>query len=297
VTQPDEPLFIGRDVHVLEGEGALHALRENNDARFYEPGKGVPRVDEVRWREAQHYERKTWLERGRSTVDDRNRFHRLRFAGYSSLAGVGFERAIELGCGPFTNLRLILDVAHASHVHLLDPLITDYVSHPLCRYRHGRLGGLLGFGTPDALRSWRSPLAQLRETVNSLAVGGVRGRQVQLEHSTIEDFVTPFKFDLVVLINVLEHCRDADMVFAKIWEILTPKGIFVFHDKFFPSRTIAGSLATLYDAGHPIRLDPSVAEAFLRRFEPLMRSDFWDCDVFRGRELRRQATYFIGRRE
>jgi SAM-dependent methyltransferase len=290
-------LFIGRDIDVLEGQSAADALGATNDSRFYESGKGVLRVDQARWSEAQHYERKTWLERGRTTADDRNRFHQQRFAGYSPLKGMKFGRAIELGCGPFTNLRLILEVAEASHVHLLDPLIADYVGHPLCRFRHSRLGGLFGFGTREALRSWRYPLAQLRESVNSLAVGGVRGRHVELENSTIEDFATPHKFDLVVLINVLEHCRDAEKVFAKVWEILAPGGIFVFHDKFFESSAIAESLATLYDAGHPIRLDPVVSEAFLHRFVPLMRSDFWDCDVFRSRLLRRQATYFIGQRE
>jgi SAM-dependent methyltransferase len=296
VTTKDKPLFISQNIEVLEGDAAEQALRKTNDARFFEAGKGVSRVDEQRWQEAQSYERKTWMERGKRATDDRNRFHRERFAGYSPLKGMCFQRAIELGCGPFTNMRLILEVARATNVHLLDPLITDYVRHALCRYRNGKLGGVGGMGTLDGLLSLRAPLARLRETANSLRIGGPLGRDVKLEHSAIEDFSTPHQFDLVVLINVLEHCRDANKVFAKVWEILAPSGIVVFHDRFLPSAVLAESLANLYDAGHPIRLDSAVVETFLRRFQPLMRADYWDRDVFAERELPRQAIYYIGRR-
>jgi SAM-dependent methyltransferase len=295
VTDSIKPLFIDQEIEVLEGSAAEQALRTKNDTRFFVPGMGVARVDEQRWQEAQHYERKTWMERGRANADDRNLIHLERFAGYCSLRGQHFERAIELGCGPFTNMRIILQEVTAEEVHLLDPLIMEYTNHPLCRYRHGKLGGVGAIASLEGLTSMRSPRGWLREVFNSVRIGGVRGREVQLEPSAIEDFAATHKFDLVVLINVLEHCQDAERVFAKIWDILTPGGVFVFHDKFYQSIVLAASLSNLYDAGHPIRLDPAVAEAFLRRFDPLMRADFWDCETFAGRELRRQATYFIGR--
>lgn len=289
-------LFVTRDVEVLEGEAAAAELQLHNDARFYADGRGVARVDSERWTEAQHYERTVWMRRQRAAADDRNRAHMMRFGGYRALAGLSFDRAIELGCGPFTNLRLILGTTHAREIHLLDPLIRDYVAHPLCRYRGGRFGGVLGFANAGATLSlMRNPVACGRELLDAYRIGRLRGRPIQIEPSTIEDFETSKRFDLVILVNVIEHCRDAHRVFQKVREILAPGGVLVFHDKFFRSEDLLGSLATIYDAGHPLRLDPSVAEGFLKSFRPIMRADYWDEENIGGATYVRRAVYFIGR--
>ncbi|HET7928782.1 MAG TPA: class I SAM-dependent methyltransferase, partial [Actinomycetota bacterium] len=218
--------------------------------------------------------------------------------GYRALAGRQFERAIELGCGPFTNLRLILPLTETKHVHLLDPLIEDYVSHPQCRYRGGRLGGVLSLPSPGSLWAWRRPVAALRELVTSARVGGLRGRPVQLEATSIEDFHPRERFDLVVMINVLEHCRDVDAVLAAIEQLLAPEGTFVFHDRFVPSRCLERTVEEVYDAGHPIRIERSVLDDFLKsRFDAEFRSEFRDLDTFGGREFEVSSVYFIGRRE
>ena len=70
------------------------------------------------------------LVRGRAaTADDHNYLNYLDFAGYQVLTGLRFERVIELGCGPFTNLRYIARRCDISTVELLDPLIGDYLQH------------------------------------------------------------------------------------------------------------------------------------------------------------------------
>lgn len=290
-------IFIDSDAHVFQGDEASERLARRSDTRFYEPGRGVARVDRERWEEAQRYERTTWMKLNRGALDDRNRAHLRRFFGYEALAGRRFERAIELGCGPFTNLRLILQVASARSIHLLDPLIRDYVDHPQCRYRGGRLGGVLRAPTLESLLAWRRPWQMIAELADAERVGGLRGVPVQLEASTIEDFRTAERFDLVVMINVIEHCRDLDAVLAKIDELLAPGGTFVFHDKFMTADGVRRTLEDVYDAGHPIRVQREVVDAFLaERFELEFRSEFHDQDEFAGVPLETSSVYFIGRR-
>jgi SAM-dependent methyltransferase len=291
-------IFIDGDTRVFEGDEASALLANRNDRRFYEEGRGVARVDRERWLEAQRYERTTWMERNRGAVDDRNREHLARFFGYQALAGRHFERAIELGCGPFTNMRLILQVAAATHVHLLDPLIRDYAHHPQCRFRGGRLGGLRATALNlDSLLALVNPRVALSEVAASLRVGGVLGRPVQLEATGIEDFHTDHRFDLLVMINVIEHCRDLDAVLRKIDELLLPGGTFVFHDKFMSAAGVRATVEEVYDAGHPIRVQRGTLDAFLDpRFDVEYRAEFRDTDEFGGRQFDTTSVYFVGRR-
>jgi SAM-dependent methyltransferase len=217
------------------------------------------------------------MELNRSAQEDRNRVHAARFAGYEALAGRRFERAIELGCGPFTNLRLAMEVADLGEVHLLDPLARDYLSHPGCRYRNGTLA---------AEPRW--PHALARRNV---------ARPVTVEACAIEEYRPAGRFDLVVMVNVLEHCFDAPAVLARIDELLAPGGTFVFHDTFIAPARLLEVMTSLYDAGHPIRLDRGLVETWLAgRFEPAWRAEVRETERVAGLELPLELAYFIGRR-
>jgi SAM-dependent methyltransferase len=291
-----DALFIDSEIRVFEGDEARARLAGTNDARFLEGERGVVRVDRERWEEAQRYERRTWMENLRFAADDHNREYLDPFRDYAALRGRSFERAIELGCGPFTNMRLVLERADVREVHLLDPLAADYLHHPLCRYRGGRLGGLKAVLSARALPSWRAPLLLARELGNALRIGGLRGRPVHVEPVPIEEFSSPLRFDLVVMINVLEHCRDAQAVFSKIDEILLPGGLVVFHDRLWDEGELGRTIGTLYDAGHPLRVGRAAAEPFLSRYEPLLRDERQVMDVEGGIRLRRTAVSFVGRK-
>jgi SAM-dependent methyltransferase len=232
----------------------------------------------------------------RLASDDHNRDYLVPFRAYQALTGRTFERAIELGCGPFTNMRVILERARVRHVHLLDPLAKDYLQHPFCRYRGGRLGGLKAVLSPTALPSWRRPAPMVRELVNAVRIGGLRGRPVHVEPVSIEEFRSSLRFDLVVMINVLEHCKDAIAVFDKIDEILLPGGVVVFHDRLWKESELTRTIGSLYDAGHPLRVGRVAAAPFLSRFEPLVRDERLVVDVEEGVRLERTAVSFIGRR-
>ena len=274
---PPKPLFIDETVTVHQGADAASRLAAKNDLRFFEPGKGIARVDRARWEEAQRYEKRTWMDLNRGAVEDRNQVHAARFAGYEALAGRRFERAIELGCGPFTNLRLILEVADVGEVHLLDPLARDYLAHPGCRYRTGTLSA-----------EPRHPGARFRVGV---------GRPVTLEACAIEDYRPRGRFDLVVMVNVLEHCLDAEAVLRRVDELVAPGGTFVFHDTFITPERLQEVMSALYDAGHPIRLDRRLVGYFLApRFEPRWHAEVYESERCGDLELPLELVYFVGTR-
>lgn len=219
-------IFVASPVDVLRNEEADERLRSTNDARFLSE-RGVVAVDATRWQQAQQYERETWLTYNPTANNDRNDDHKAGFGGYAALpADLG--DAIEVGCGPFTNLRLILTEHTARSVTLLDPLLSEYqAGHVNCSYRDGSLSGY----------------------------------PTTLINSPIEDWQPATLYDTLAIINVLPHCYDADKVLDRIWQAIRPGGLLIFNEA--PSEA---DPTKHYDVGHPILVRASVIEAFLSKF-------------------------------
>ena len=290
-------IFIDEKTSIYEGEQAAALLAEQAKKQFVDPQWGVVEVDQERWEEAQRYERRTWLENARRRFSDRNEYHRERFAGYTSILGRKFKRVIELGCGPFTNMRFILELCDIDQIHLLAPLIEDYLTHSFCKYYRRRMGGLLNENLGRLSGYLRHPLSAFLSKLNDWQIGGLSGRPVAIEKSMIETYETNKSFDLVVMINVLEHCRSAATVFEKIDQILLPDGIFVYHDKMYKAAEVERLSSVRYDAGHPLRVDQSMIEGFLNKhFEPLMRAEYLVHDEFHGLHMSYREIYFVGQK-
>lgn len=249
--------FVDSDVHVWLGEEARQKLLKKNDSHFFQSGKGIIEVTPERWREAQSFERKTWMELSLAAGDDRNYYHLSNFREYQDLRGRYFRRGIELGCGPFTNFRLLMSVlGGVGQLDLLDPLIDEYVNHPNCTYRTGYLNGL----------------------------------PVNLIKSSIEDWNPSAKYDLVVMINVLEHCFSLPKVFDQISEVLVPGGVFVFADVSTSSDSLF--LDSSYDAGHPIRVVNDYLESLLKKdYETKSYYRFVNTNL---QEYKNNCHYFVG---
>lgn len=224
-----------------------------------EPTAGSVRsVSRERWREAQTWELALWREGQqkhgwrrlvwpvvapvlravrwrRAWGDDWNHWWKSRFEGYSFLP-VDLGECVELGCGPYTNTRLILEGREASRVVCSDPLIASYVTFS------GR---------------W-------------LAEAYAAGR-VEIDDHAIEDSpFEPASFDLVVMINVLDHVRDADLCMKKAIELLRPGGYFVLGQDLSNNEDLANHP---YDVGHPIRLRREDLEPYLEPLTPVFRKD------------------------
>jgi len=291
-------LYVDDQLHVLKGEEAARALREHSDQTYLDPHDGVVRVPKQRWQQAQRYERDTWMVANADASDDRNTSHRDGFGGYAALGGGTFQHAIELGCGPFTNLRLIGQHCTINRCSLLDPLIEEYLKHPHCTYdRHAlrttetRLSEILGRTLPGrALR--RLLRAAMPGTITRRIPVG------ELLPMPIEEMPARKIYDLVVMLNVLEHCYDATVIFDRILSILQPGGLFVFHDKLFTAAEAEEDVRTRFDAGHPLRVTGTVIQSFLdTNFDMLFSQHGVVEDGFEDHDLSRDGIYFIGKRK
>lgn len=215
-------------------------------------------VSEERWREAQAWEREVWftasrkrlkgrlrfvlaatrlsevfpfLQRWVGTGDDWNEWWSERFDRYR-LIPQDIGSAIELGSGPFTNIRLIKEGRSIRKIVCSDPLIDEYIQ-------------LRGAWLAEAHRK----------------------QEILLDANPAESL--PFadsSFDLVVLINVLDHVRDMPACVASAIRLTRPKGYLVLGQDL----TSEGDSARIGDdLGHPIRMSDSDLDGLLlHRFEP-----------------------------
>jgi len=296
----EQKIFIDEKHRILTGEQAEEALRRRNDASFLNPDKGVMRVSNERWKAAQEFERNYWLEECAGSDDDRNYDHYQHFDGYSALRGKTFEDAIELGCGPFTNLRLISQECTVRRCTLLDPLLETYRrEHNNCTYdqnwlhsKHNRLYRRLGAS---------KPLRAVRRLMNKVAPGLLRGKTPvrRLIPAPIEEMPVDHTYDLIVIINVIEHCYDIDLVFANILKVARENAVLVFSDKYYDREKIARwAQGERFDVGHPLVIDRSVLQAFLHdHFESIYErvvAHPWEVE---GVDFSYDAVYFIGRKK
>lgn len=249
-------LYVDEDIRVFHDSSAEENLKNNNDLGFYdESEQGIHKVTQDRWKLAQKYEAKTWM-RNSWINDDRNYEHLERFENFTSIKDIEIKNIIELGCGPFTNMRLISDILKPKQICLLDPLASEYLNHPNCTYKKGKLNGI----------------------------------DVKLISSPIENADIHDTFDVVVMINVIEHCFDVESIFLKISSILKSGGYFIFSDVFFDD---VKSLATnIYDAGHPLRLSKNKLEKLLEPFKVIFEKRF---NGLYSQEWRNDI-YFIGKK-
>jgi hypothetical protein len=265
------PVFISEQREIFTADAASERLRTKNDSRYLDDSRGVVRVDRARWEEAQRYERLTWMRDFGHVGDDRNHAHAAAFDGYAAIRGRRFDRAIELGCGPFTNLRLIGGVASLASVDLLDPLIESYLTLDRCTYARGELTLDTG-GTVPIARRVAAP---------------------------IEEFEPTRPYALTVMINVIEHCFDAARLFDRVLACAAaPGSTLVFHDRYYHAEALRASLRDEYDAGHPLKLDREVIDRFLdEHFEPLFRAVVRVERFKWGGDRSYDGVHFIGTRK
>ena len=149
--------------------------------------------------------------------DDWNHWWAEKFEHYQCLPRT-LKNVIELGAGPYTNIRVILECRSASHVICSDPLVKEYL-----RFRGQWLA-----------RMWQE-------------------RKVYVDDHPLEEcpFASDY-FDLAVVVNVLDHCRDSLACIRQAVRITKPGGYLVIGQDLsnFDDVQRIGD-----DIGHPIRID------------------------------------------
>ncbi|MBK8913169.1 MAG: class I SAM-dependent methyltransferase [Phycisphaerales bacterium] len=194
----------------------------------------VMQVTPARWKRAQQWELALWSDpAARKSGDDWNLWWREQFDGYAALPA-SVDSMIELGCGPFTNTRLILERCRAERVVCSDPLAERYAELPDC---------------------WLSQAA---------AAG-----RVELDAHAIEELpLDAGSFDVVVMINVLDHVCDAALCLQRAAALLRDGGFLVLGQDLSDDEDIRNFP---YDIGHPIRLSLEDVERHLTELRPVLR--------------------------
>lgn len=217
----------------------------------------VRRVEGRRWQQAQRWELDLWTRTARSdraarlraslarlglgmwairalgSGDDWNEWWKERFDDYGFLPP-DLGDVLELGCGPFTNVRLITRGRRTSRIVCSDPLARRYRS-------------LRGTWLAEASRA------------------GL----VEIDDHPAEECPFPdHSFDLVVMINVLDHVLDLDRSLSSAIRVTRPGGILILGQDL----SDAGDIERVgVDIGHPIRAShDDLDELIGSGFEPLI---------------------------
>lgn len=253
-----DSFFVDKNINIFYHKQAQDLISKKNDKEFLSNGE-IIKVPISRWSEAQFYEEKTWMTNGIKENDDRNYEHLERFDNYNSVNFSNIKSFIELGCGPFTNTRLIIDrLPDDCDIYLLDPLINKYKNHPNCFYKKPKYKN---------------------KTLNTI-------------NSSIELLDTNIKYGCVLINNVLEHCYDIDLIFTKIIDILNQDGILIFSDVCFSKSSIEELVTKTYDAGHPIRISKNSIDLFLQNFTTIYNKEYYGL----YNQSWRMDKYFIGQK-
>ncbi|HXJ58009.1 MAG TPA: class I SAM-dependent methyltransferase [Candidatus Dormibacteraeota bacterium] len=210
----------------------------------------LDQVSEDRWKQAQQWEEQHWIgaQKARARFgknhlwrvlswfglvpkhrgDDWNLWWKIKFRNYEFLPA-RVENALEVGCGPYTNLRLMLDRCRPAHVVLSDPLIRTYVKFKL-----------------------------------TFVAEMYRDAACILDDHPLEEL--PFAenyFDLVIMINVLDHVRDARQCMINLLRVLKPGGILILGQDLSNDDDQEALRRDRGAVGHPIKLDDAWFNTYL----------------------------------
>lgn len=216
------------------------------------------RVTPERWQAAQQWEENHWIgaQRARARFgknyvwrllswfglvpkhrgDDWNAWWQKAFDHYAFLPP-NVENALEAGCGPYTNIRLIQGRCRPKHLYLSDPLIRTYVKFKL-----------------------------------TFVAEMYRAAACVLDDHPLEEL--PFAddyFDLVVMINVLDHVRDAHACMKNLIRVTKPGGFLILGQDLSDDEDRRALTEDLGAVGHPIKLDAEWFQPYLNHgFAPVI---------------------------
>jgi SAM-dependent methyltransferase len=281
------PGFDGKACAQRDQTRAWPACTHRDDRCFYSPVAGVMAVSAPRWRQAQRAE-SAWAASQRARGLGAPKFdeaeeHMRDFEGYQALGprGTNLGTVLEIGAGPWTQ------------------------SVPILRARNFTAKKLILL-EPNARRYAESVNASVyQKGVVDIGAGGLL-RPVIISSGVEEMAVARGTVDTIVMVNILEHVRNAPAALRFIYNMLAPNGRLVFCERWWdhidrlPERFSlnikrrAQAFASVDRLLHPIRLKRAVIDQFLLGFEPLYEAQNEFSSVLT--HLRQNGTYFIGRK-
>jgi ubiquinone/menaquinone biosynthesis C-methylase UbiE len=252
----------------------MECMESPNDFCHFHPDYGVIFVPFNRWSTARLAEMNLWM-----TLDidqDRNEEHQGHFDHYRSLLSLfnsstpssndlNLGHVLEIASGPYTQVKTILESipdATLKSLTLLEPNLMEYRQNSSgCSYKDGYL----------------------------------KGHRVNFLVGRAEDFLLPEAYDLVIMINGMEHCQDGVKVLNNLYHSIKPGGILIWHERTFDDYT-----------GMPFEMQDGLLDFV---FHPLrLKTKFWEWFIFSHFETlyfkqttyrlsdNQQLPYFIGRK-
>lgn len=210
----------------------------------------ITEVSSGEWTEAQAYESNTWvLNNQRNSYakliykfikllrhpralwqnivfrdfycgDDWNFWWMEKFEKYKALPK-HITNALEVGCGPYSNIRIVSKLVQIDNITCTDPLMDTYKKFKL---------------------TWVSEMAR-------------KGKIKAITETCESISATDNFYDLVICNNVLDHVQDAPKCFREMHRVLKPGGHFVFSQDLTSEAEIARQPKR---EGHPIRLNHTI---------------------------------------
>lgn len=199
----------------------------------------VTKVDPERWQAAQKFE----LEFAQNAVnngDDYNHWWYSAFENYQAIHKLTLANVLEVGCGPHTNIRLILEHIKCKNLWLEDPLINSYLKLRK-QIRRLRIFTI----------SSKTAVSELIEKKHAIAL------PEQMEELSLASE----SIDLCVCINVLDHVRDADLCFQQMRRVLKKNGILIIGQDMSNAEDMELCPESWTDIGHPIKMDAGYLDA------------------------------------
>lgn len=215
----------------------------------------ITKVDKKRWQAAQKFE----IEAAHSVMDnqdDWNHWWKKKFDNYRVLKGKKLPAVMEVGCGPHTNLRLILPQIATEDIFLEDPLMQAYLEFRL----YGRTLKNKILGQPIA-SAYIQTLFKEKDSYR------VHTTSAPLEELPYRDALV----DLLVCINVLDHVFDVDQCMKEMNRVLKKDGILVFGQDLSNEEDFKQYPKAWADVGHPIKVDQKELEKWLKNYKPLFK--------------------------
>lgn len=186
------------------------------------------------------------------TGDADNYWWKRRFDDYAFLPE-RIETLLELGCGPHTNLRTLIEDRRVVRAQLSDPLVPEYLKLERTWLRYAVTNGL---ACCDAYAAEECPYR--------------------------DD-----QFDVVLMINVLEHVKDPQACCRNAIRVAKPGGIVVIGEDLASDASLRDAPAG-YDIMHPHHMTRELLDqCLLPHLEPLVYKIL-------GRQECRDATSLDG---
>jgi ubiquinone/menaquinone biosynthesis C-methylase UbiE len=159
--------------------------------------------------------------------DDWNYWWMKEFEGYRKVPKSA-ERALEIGCGPYTNIRLISKKCKIKEIYCSDPLINVYTSFKL---------------------TWLCT----QFSKNRIKISNDKCENLRFDDDC---------FDLVVCINVLDHVQDAEKCLKEMIRVSKSGGFIILGQDLSDEDDLSNRIVR-DDIGHPIKIHHASLDATL----------------------------------